>query len=58
MNLLKELVTMWTTIRGFSMAATWLEQYKKAQQAQSTVAKSKALRKKLKRDSEEKVVEN
>ena len=49
---------MWTTIRGFSMAATWLEQYKKAQQAQSTVAKSKALRKKLKRDSEKKVVEN
>ena len=41
---------MWVTIRGFSLASTWLEQYKKAEQL--NVAKSKALRKKLKEDND------
>ncbi len=32
MNLLKELVTMWTTIRGFSMAATCIKKHNKHNQ--------------------------
>ena len=31
-RLLKEIVTLWITIRGFSQASTWLEEYKKAKQ--------------------------
>jgi len=29
-NLLTEIITLWITIRGFSLAATWLESYKKS----------------------------
>jgi len=28
-TLLKEIITLWITIRGFSLAASWLESYKK-----------------------------
>ena len=49
-KLLEEIVTTWVTIRGFSLASTWLEQYKKAKQL--NVAKSKVLRKNLKKDND------
>ena len=49
-KLLEEIVIMWVTVRGFSLASTWLEQYKNAKQI--TVSKNRALRKKLKKDSE------
>lgn len=44
-ELLCEIANLWVTIRGFSLASTWLEEYKRA--TKSTVAKSKGLRKEL-----------
>jgi len=29
-HLLKEIISLWVTIRGFSLAATWLETYKQS----------------------------
>jgi len=29
-NLLKEIITLWITIRRFSLVVTWLESYKKS----------------------------
>lgn len=45
--LLKEIIGLWLTIRGFSVAGTWLEEYKK--KSKSNSSKSKGLRKGLKR---------
>ena len=42
-ELLYEIASLWVTIRGFSLASTWLEEYKCA--TKSTVAKNKRLRK-------------
>ena len=44
-TLLKEVITLWITIRGFSLAATWLESYKKS--SKKDTKKSKRLRKML-----------
>ena len=44
-ELLQETVQLWTTIRGFSIASTWLEVYKRA--TKMTTAKSTGLRKHL-----------
>ena len=49
-RLLKEIVGLWVTIRGFSIAGAWLEQYKQA--SKSSVSKSKSLRKGLKQQSQ------
>ena len=49
-QLLKEIVGLWVTIRGFSIAGAWLEQYKQA--SKSSVSKSKSLRKGLKQQSQ------
>lgn len=43
--LLTEIVHLWVTIRGFSMAATWMEEYKK--NAKKTTQKSTGLRKSI-----------
>lgn len=51
-RLLEEIVTLWITIRGFSQASIWLEEYKKAKQL--TLSKTRALRKKLEKDHEKK----
>ena len=45
-KLLREIVTLWITIRGFSIAGEWLEKYK--QNMKSGTRKSKSLRKELK----------
>ena len=45
--LLKEIIELWLTIRGFSIAGQWLEIYKSNRQV--TTKKSKSLRKTLKR---------
>lgn len=45
-KLLHEIVALWITIRGFSIAGEWLEKYK--QQKKSGTKKSKSLRKQLK----------
>lgn len=45
-ELLQEIVKLWVTIRGFALAATWLEVYKK--EKQKTTKKSTGLRKGLK----------
>jgi len=45
-NLMKEIVTLWITIRGFSLAATWLETYK--QSAARNTKKMKSIRKTIK----------
>eukprot|EP00118_Oscarella_pearsei_P021829 m.248169 g.248169 ORF g.248169 m.248169 type:complete len:152 (+) comp40284_c0_seq7:293-748(+) len=43
--LLREIVTLWTTVRGFAITSSWLEQYKRAK---GTMTKSKkGLRKSL-----------
>lgn len=44
-ELLREIIKLWITIRGFSTAAMWMETYKQAKQ--STTQKSTGLRKKL-----------
>ena len=51
-KLLKEIIGLWVTIRGFSIAGTWIEQYMQANKCVSS--KSKGLRKELKRSTEEK----
>ena len=43
--LLTEIVNLWVTIRGFSMAASWLEEYKKNHK--KTTQKSTGLRKSI-----------
>ena len=43
--LLKEIVNLWTAIRGFSIAAVWMETYKEA--TKETTQKSTGLRKHL-----------
>ena len=43
--LLREIVNLWTTIRGFSIAAIWMETYKEA--TKETTQKSTGLRKHL-----------
>ncbi len=48
-QLLEEIVGLWVSIRGFSIAGGWLEQHK--QIAKVNTAKSKALRKSLKQKS-------
>ena len=48
-KLLKEIIGLWVTIRGFSIAGTWMEQYMHANKNVSS--KSKGLRKELKRTS-------
>ena len=42
-KLLKEIIGLWVTIRGFSIAGTWIEQYMQANKCVSS--KSKGLRK-------------
>ena len=44
-ELLHRVTELWITIRGFSMTATWMEEYKKAMKV---VAKTKSLQKNLK----------
>ena len=44
-ELLTEISDMWVTVRGFSMASTWLEEYKKVKKTK--VAKKKGIRKDL-----------
>ena len=44
-TLLKDIVELWLTIRGFSVAGAWLEQHK--QKSRTNSRKSKGLRKKL-----------
>lgn len=48
-ELLNLLIEQWITIRGFSLTATWLEQYKKA--SKQSTKKWKALRKEVARKS-------
>ena len=50
-ELLKEIVGLWLTIRGYAMTSFWMEQYKVA--TREEVKKKKALRKDLKKKSEE-----
>lgn len=45
---LEGLASMWVTIRGFSLASTWLEEYKRSKKI--TVSKTKALRNTLKQN--------
>lgn len=45
MELLKMIADLWTTIRGFSYASSWIERYKQA--TKKTMQKSKGLRKTL-----------
>ena len=51
-ELLGTIVELWITIRGHSLTATWLEDYKKA--AKKSVKKSKRLRKCVKEHSDNK----
>ena len=46
-KLLTEIIGLWVTIRGFSIAGTWMENYQKVRKSVSH--KSKALRKQLKK---------
>ena len=48
-KLLKEIIGLWVTMRGFSIAGCWLEQYKQATKTNA----QKGLRKELKRKSKE-----
>ena len=50
-KLLKEIIQLWVTIRGNSLAASWLEQYKFEQK--KNIKYSRALRKTLKRKRED-----
>ena len=43
--LLAEMVTLWVTIRGFSLAASWMEAYKRSQK--KTTEKATGLRKSI-----------
>ena len=52
--LLKEIVELWLTIRGYSIAGQWLEIYKTNKVL--TTKKSKSLRKTLKRGETSKVI--
>ncbi len=45
LELLHEIINLWVTVRGFSLASTWLEVYKRA--AKTTVSKKTGLRKGL-----------
>ena len=45
-HLLKEIISLWITIRGFSLAATWLETYK--QHTAKNTKKTKSIRKTIK----------
>ena len=47
-SLLREIVSLWITMRGFSTTSTWLEQYKNLKQ--TTTKKTKGLRKSLARE--------
>ena len=49
--LLKEIIGLWLTIRGFSIATSWLEEYK---MKTATTQKTKGLRKSLKQKSDTK----
>lgn len=49
-ELLQELVTLWVTVRGFSVTATWIETYKR--ESKKTTKKTPALRKGLSSSSE------
>ena len=44
-ELLQEIVTLWVTVRGFSLTATWMEVYKKKEK--KTIQKSTGLRKSI-----------
>ena len=46
-ELLKEIIGLWVTMRGFSIAGCWLEQYKQATKTNA----QKGLRRELKRNS-------
>ena len=48
-KLLEEIVNLWVTIRGFSLAATWLETFK--QQVKVNTKRKKSLRQSLVSDS-------
>lgn len=48
-KLLRELIELWLTIRGFAVASSWLEQYKI--KSKMNVSKKKGLRKNLKKKS-------
>ncbi len=48
-DLLDCIASMWITVRGFSLASTWLEKYKKDKKI--NLAKKKALRKEIKKNS-------
>ena len=43
--LLQDIVALWVTMRGFSMASAWMEQFKRAREAH--VRKKRGLRKNL-----------
>ena len=44
-DLLKEVVSLWVTMRGFAITSAWLEQYKRTREA--SVQKKRSLRKRL-----------
>ena len=46
-ELLRHIIQLWLTIRGFSISNAWMENYKCA--VKSVTAKSKSLRKNLKK---------
>jgi threonine/homoserine/homoserine lactone efflux protein len=50
-ELLHQIVLLWVTIRGFSLAATWLEVYKK--EAKKTTKQTTSLRRELSRSYKE-----
>lgn len=49
-ELLKEIVTLWVTVRGFSITATWMEIFK--QEKKKTTKKKRGLRKQLSRSDQ------
>ena len=58
LELLKEIVTKWVTMRGFALAAAWMEAFKK-KEAKTTTKKS-SFRKELKKtfkDTQDKTIE-
>ena len=48
-NLLREIIELWLTIRGFAVAREWMEMYKRC--TSKATKKSKPLRKSLKKKS-------
>ena len=48
-ELLREIVTLWVTVRGFSITAMWMEVYKKV--CQTITTKRAGLRKELRQSS-------